>query len=270
MDNYTKKQYMVIATIFFLGSIMLVLFLETMSSNRNNTPESSEMLLATSEKEYASVKDIMEKYTIDIEDINELKETSSKEEQTKTHEILLNMKSSVDEHLLEVKKAKEQKEKEQQEILKGQTAKKTNKTQTQSKKTVNSSSKPRKAKPIKISNYERDLLERLVEAEAGGEPYAGKLAVATVVINRLNSKDFPNTIRGVIYQKNQFTPVANGAINKKASAESKRAVRQVVDEGYRSFGPEVCYFLNPRIATSKWIIRNCTFVVRIGNHDFYK
>lgn len=114
------------------------------------------------------------------------------------------------------------------------------------------------------------MLERLVEAEAGGEPYEGKLAVATVVINRLNSKEFPNTIHGAIYQKNQFSPVANGSINCKASAESKRAVRQVVDEGYRSFGPEVVYFLNPDIATSEWIINNRTFVKAIGNHHFYK
>lgn len=93
----------------------------------------------------------------------------------------------------------------------------------------------------------------MVEAEACGEPYEGKLAVATVVINRVNSKNFPNTIHGVIYQKNQFSPVANGSINRKASAESKRAVRQVIDEGYRSFGADVVYFLNPDIAASKWI-----------------
>lgn len=121
-----------------------------------------------------------------------------------------------------------------------------------------------------ISSEERDLLERLVEAEAGGEPYEGKLAVATVVMNRVNSSEFPNTVREVIYQKNQFSPVANGGLNRKASAETKKAVRKVVDEGYRSFSADVVYFLNPDIAASKWIVKNRTFVTTIGNHDFYE
>lgn len=228
----------------------------------SNSGENTLMLLDNTEKKYSNVKDIITKYS--YEDISALntEKLDKNEEISETKKIVLNMKSSINNHLLSIKQAKEQKEKENEKILKAQ--------QEMQKKEVSKSSQPLKAGAIRITHYERDLLERLVEAEAGGEPYEGKLAVVAVVINRLNSKEFPNTIHGVIYQKNQFSPVVNGSINCKVSAESKRTVRQVVDEGYRSFSPEVVYFLNPDIATSKWIINNRTFVKAIGNHHFYK
>ena len=80
----------------------------------------------------------------------------------------------------------------------------------------------------------------------------------------------PDTIHGVIYQKNQFSPVNNGTIHNTPSEESIKAVSEVIDEGYRSFGPEILFFLNPKIATDKWIIDNKTFVSIIGQHHFYK
>lgn len=77
-----------------------------------------------------------------------------------------------------------------------------------------------------------DLLARLITAEAEGEPYAAKVAVGAVVLNRVKSGQFPNTIRGVIYQKisgyYQFTPVENGWINKPATAESIRAAKEAL------------------------------------------
>lgn len=222
-------------------------------------------------KVYSDVKEVIEKYSPeDVTTLNTNEETKE-EKLTETKEIALNMKSSVDKHLLSVKQAKEQKEKEKQEALRKQReAEEKAKKESEVKKARNATSQPTKAGGMSITAYERDLLERLVEAEAGGEPYEGKLAVATVVINRVKSSQFPNSIHGVIYQKNQFSPVANGAINRKASADSKKAVRQVIDEGYRSFGSDVVYFLSPKIATSKWIINNRTFVKAIGNHHFYK
>lgn len=123
---------------------------------------------------------------------------------------------------------------------------------------------------IKLSQKERDLLERLVEAEASDEPYEGKLAVATVVLNRLKGKDWPNTIEGVIYQKGQFSPVANGSIKRPASEDSKKAVREVFDNGYRTFGPEVVFFCNPKLSTDKWMINNRERVTIIGGHHFFK
>lgn len=116
---------------------------------------------------------------------------------------------------------------------------------------------------------EKELLERLVEAEAGGEPFEGKLAVVTVVINRINSSSFPNTLYDVVFQKNQFTPAANGGLNKIPSEETKKAVEKVIN-GYRSFNSDVVFFLNPKIATDKWIIDNRIFVIEIGQHCFYK
>lgn len=130
--------------------------------------------------------------------------------------------------------------------------------------TVNSSSG--------ISKEERELFARLVSAEAAGESFEGKLAVATVIINRVKSSLFANTITGVIYGKEggyyQFSPVQDGRINEAATADSVKAVDMVLN-GHRSFGPNIMWFLNPRKAVSSWIIENKTFFKSIGNHDFY-
>lgn len=264
MNNFLLKDKFYKLTVVFLilGCITFALGNAILKNNKNSAlinKENATMSIHNAEKKYSDVEDIISKYS--PEDISTLntEELNKNEETTETQKIALNMKSSIDKHLLSIKQAKEQKEKEK--ILRAQ---------QEAKKNASKSSQPIKTASANISFYERDLLERLVEAEACGEPYEGKLAVATVVINRVNSKNFPNTIHGVIYQKNQFSPVANGSINRKASAESKRAVRQVIDEGYRSFGADVVYFLNPDIATSKWIIKNRTFVTVIGNHHFYK
>ena len=119
--------------------------------------------------------------------------------------------------------------------------------------------------------YEKDLFSRLVNAEAGGEPLEGKLAVATVLINRVKSGKFPDTIKGVIYDDNwgvQFTPTLDGRINNPASSDSIKAVNMVLD-GYRSFDANVLYFLNPDTAQSPWITKNKVFFKTIQNHDFY-
>lgn len=281
-ESYKKKQCALIATSFLIGCSIFALlhgtfFAHQLKNKEDNTMmvENDSILMAESQEQYASVEDVKKIYSIDIENMGEPQATifsaTDAKEATEKNEIVLSMKSSVDEHLLSVKKAKEQQEKERQEALQRQAEEKARKEAQQKKKFSSSkNSKPAKVGSTKISSHERDLLERLVEAEARGEPYEGKLAVATVVMNRVNSSQFPNSIHNVIHQKNQFSPVANGSIKKKASSDSKRAVKQVIDEGYRSFGPEVVYFLNPKIATSKWIIRNRTYVTTIGNHAFYK
>lgn len=118
---------------------------------------------------------------------------------------------------------------------------------------------------------EVDLFSRLVSAEATGESFDGQLAVATVIMNRVNSPDFPKTITGVIYDKTwgyQFTPILDGRINLPASESAKKAVAMVLG-GYRSFGADVTYFLNPKKAISTWIINHKTYFETIGNHDFY-
>lgn len=126
--------------------------------------------------------------------------------------------------------------------------------------------------PASISASEKELLANLVRAEAEGEPYAGKVAVATVVLNRINHPDFPNTIRDVIYERSStghyaFSPVANGQINKPADAESIRAVNEAL--AFQGQGNGSIYFYNPKTATNDWI-KTKTVTVTIGNHVFAK
>lgn len=122
-----------------------------------------------------------------------------------------------------------------------------------------------------VSVADQDLLARLVHAEAKGEPYAGKVAVATVVLNRVASPDFPNSVKGVVYEKSNgyfaFTPVKNGAINQAADAESKKAVKEAL--AYRGQGKGSLFFFNPKTAVSKWVFSR-EVTVTIGNHRFAK
>ena len=113
-------------------------------------------------------------------------------------------------------------------------------------------------------------LARIINAEAGGEPLIGKIAVGNVVINRKNSRSYPNTIYGVIFDRNggtQFTPVAIGTIYRTPTAESIMAAKICLD-GY-SMDTRILFFMNPKIATNNWISNNRPFAFRIANHSFY-
>lgn len=122
-----------------------------------------------------------------------------------------------------------------------------------------------------ISAADKDLMARLVRAEAVGEPYAGKVAVATVILNRVASPDFPNSVREVIYQISNghyaFTPVQNGQINQPADAASKQAVNEAL--AFQGQGNGSLFFYNPNTAVSQWIFSRET-TVTIGNHRFAK
>jgi N-acetylmuramoyl-L-alanine amidase len=121
------------------------------------------------------------------------------------------------------------------------------------------------------SDADKNLIAQLVHAEAKGEPYAGKVAVATVILNRVASPDFPNTVKEVVYQKSNghyaFTPVQNGAINQPADAASKAAVNEAL--AFRGQGKGSLFFYNPKTAVSKWIFSR-EVTVTIGNHRFAK
>jgi N-acetylmuramoyl-L-alanine amidase len=119
---------------------------------------------------------------------------------------------------------------------------------------------------ISISENEIDLLARIVRAEAQTEPFEGKVAVATVVLNRVESPKFPNTIKKVIYQRGQFQPVRNGQINKPADGESIKAVYAALSD-MRHIAKNSLFFYNPAIATSRWLDSRETTVV-IGQHVF--
>lgn len=119
---------------------------------------------------------------------------------------------------------------------------------------------------VNYSDYEMDLLARLVRAEAQTEPFEGKVAVACVVLNRVESSYFPNTIEDVIYERGQFQPVSNGEINKQADEESIAAVKAALTEK-RDMAKESLFFYNPTIATSRWLDSRATALV-IGQHVF--
>lgn len=120
-----------------------------------------------------------------------------------------------------------------------------------------------------ISEQEVDLMARLVSAEAGGEPYTGKVAVAKVVLNRVSANDFPNTITDVIYEPIKygyaFTPVTDGRINQPATHEARMAVEEALTS--KGVNSNWLYFYNPRTSTDTWITTRQTVAV-IGNHVF--
>lgn len=131
----------------------------------------------------------------------------------------------------------------------------------------------KKAAPSTFTYNKDDLywLARIINAEAGGEPMKGKIAVGNVVLNRVRSREYPNTIYGVIFDRKygtQFTPAAIGTIYRTPNADSIRAAK-ICLEGY-SLSTEAIFFLNPDISTNFWIVNNRTFCFSIGNHDFYK
>ena len=128
--------------------------------------------------------------------------------------------------------------------------------------------------PVSGSKYYNsdDLywLSRIISAESKGEVFKGQIAVGNVVLNRVRSKSYPNTVYGVIFDKRggtQFSPVSFGTIYQKPTASSV-IVAKICLEGY-TVSDEILFFMNPRIATNNWISKNRTFEFRIGNHDFY-
>ena len=122
-------------------------------------------------------------------------------------------------------------------------------------------------------NYtEEDLhwMARIIHAEARGEPFEAMLAVGNVVLNRRAHPSYPDTVRGVIFDRNhgvQFTPTVNGAINNTPSATSFLAAVEVL-EG-RQNAEDVLFFKNPSIARTSWISRNREFAFTIHNQDFF-
>ena len=132
---------------------------------------------------------------------------------------------------------------------------------------INVDTKSYKKVNTKKESGDVDLLARLIHAEAVGESYAGKLAVANVVLNRTKNKEFPDTIRGVIYESGQFSPVSNGMINNPADNDSIRAAKEAISIGGNPGGN--LYFFNPATADSQWVGTQ-QVTETIGNHVFAK
>ena len=117
----------------------------------------------------------------------------------------------------------------------------------------------------KDSSNDLYLLAKCIYAEARGEIYVGKVAVGAVILNRVASPDFPNTIYGVIYQPWAFTAVHDGQINLEPDASAYQAAQDALNGWDPTYGS--LYYYNPDVATSSWIFSRTT-VTTIGKHVF--
>ncbi len=115
------------------------------------------------------------------------------------------------------------------------------------------------------SNSDTYLLARAIYGEARGEPYIGQVAVAAVILNRVKDSRFPNTVSGVIYQKNAFTCVADGQINLTPDQTAIKAAKDALSGWDPTNG--CLYYYNPSTATSAWIWTR-QVRLKIGEHNF--
>ena len=125
-----------------------------------------------------------------------------------------------------------------------------------------------KGSSLSASHYQESeltLLARLVNGEARGEPYIGQVAVAAVVLNRVKSAAFPNTISGVIFQQGAFDAVWDGQFDLEPTADAYRAARDALNGWDPTNG--CVYYYNPATATNEWIWTR-EVQLSIGQHDF--
>lgn len=109
------------------------------------------------------------------------------------------------------------------------------------------------------------LLSRVVYGEARGESYTGQVAVAAVVLNRVKSSSFPNTIAGVVYQAGAFDCVADGQINLTPDSTAVKAAQDALNGWDPTYG--CLFYYNPKTATSAWMLSRPVKLV-IGDHNF--
>ena len=115
------------------------------------------------------------------------------------------------------------------------------------------------------SSTDLNLLARVVYGEARGEPYTGQVAVAAVVLNRVRSSSFPNSVAGVVYQSGAFDCVSDGQINLTPNQSAYNAAKDALNGWDPTYG--CLFYYNPRTATSKWMLSR-TVKLSIGNHAF--
>lgn len=115
------------------------------------------------------------------------------------------------------------------------------------------------------SSTDLNLLARVVYGETRGEPYTGQVAVAAVVLNRVRSSSFPNSVAGVVYQSGAFDCVSDGQINLTPNQSAYNAAKDALNGWDPTYG--CLFYYNPRTATSKWMLSR-TVKLSIGNHAF--
>lgn len=125
---------------------------------------------------------------------------------------------------------------------------------------------------IVLSENDYDTLLRIVQAESGGCDITGKILVANVILNRVDSDEFPDSIHGVVYQKHQFSPVMDGSINRcKVTEETREAVERTLNGEDPSEG--ALYFMNRSKSAAKnvrWFDTKLDFLFKHGEHEFFK
>ena len=133
---------------------------------------------------------------------------------------------------------------------------------------LNTPSKKPSSSSSSSSNYTSSdlyMMAKAIYAEGRGESYTGQVAIGAVIMNRVRSSSFPNTISGVIYQKGAFTAVADGQINLEPNQTAYDAARDAMNGWDPTYG--CLYYYNPAVATSAWIFNRQTVTV-IGKHVF--
>ena len=112
------------------------------------------------------------------------------------------------------------------------------------------------------------VLSRIIYAESGNQSLKGKMAVGNVIMNRVKSKKFPNSIVGVLSQKNQFSTYQGGALaNRKPNQSSVIAAKLVLDGGVVAETRGALYFDS---LVNSWSSRNRTYLCKLGDHNFYR
>lgn len=125
---------------------------------------------------------------------------------------------------------------------------------------------------VRVSDTDRSILERIVQAEAGDQDHAGKLLVANVILNRVRSSKFPSTIRGVVFSPRQFSPISDGSY---ARAVPSRDTKKAVDEALHGVDGShgALYFMDRRYSSSSnvsWFDRSLTRLFQHQGHEFYR
>ncbi len=128
-----------------------------------------------------------------------------------------------------------------------------------------SGSRPSNSGSSNYTSSDLYLLAKCIYAEGRGESYTGQVAIGAVIMNRVRSSSFPNTISGVVYQKGAFTAVTDGQINLEPDQTAYNAARDAMNGWDPTYG--CLYYYNPAVATSSWIFGRKTVTV-IGKHVF--
>lgn len=122
---------------------------------------------------------------------------------------------------------------------------------------------------LSLTEEEIEIFERIVEAEVGGTNYEGKLAVANVILNRVQSSRFPNTLKEVVFANRQFSPISDGRYYTVTVTETTKQVVQDALNGSRIIDEEALYFCTPTAPGKGWFETDLRKIDYIAPHNFY-